>query len=140
MNFNYLYSFIHLFLFDCLFESSLHFKLLSPDLMDAHLSTFHMHTFCCSTIHVCFLKNFFFSCINIFECIYHGKNISQRNTNIPRIISYFEQEVDKQQGQDLADSYGIAFFETSAKADIGVQEAFTHLVHAVCGRILNVRL
>jgi len=43
--------------------------------------------------------------------------------------------VDKSEGQKLADEYGIAFFETSAKANINVQQAFDHLIHAVCRRI-----
>lgn len=45
------------------------------------------------------------------------------------------REVEKTAGQELADSYGIPFFETSAKADICVTDAFAALVHAVVGRI-----
>lgn len=45
--------------------------------------------------------------------------------------------VDKAAGQRLADEYGIAFFETSAKANINVQEAFDHLIHKVCERLFT---
>jgi len=43
--------------------------------------------------------------------------------------------IDKQRGQELADEYNIAFFETSAKSDQNVQEAFTSLVNSVCDRL-----
>lgn len=45
--------------------------------------------------------------------------------------------VDKAAGQRLADEYGIAFFETSAKANMNVQEAFDHLIHRVCERLFS---
>jgi Ras-related protein Rab-8A len=43
--------------------------------------------------------------------------------------------VETEKGKELAKEYGIQFFETSAKADINVQEAFTALVKQVCDRI-----
>lgn len=46
--------------------------------------------------------------------------------------------VDKNRGQELADEYSIPFFETSAKANINVQEAFTSLVNSVCDRLFSV--
>jgi len=45
--------------------------------------------------------------------------------------------VEKTRGQELADEYAIQFFETSAKADLNVQDAFTSLVNSVCGRLFT---
>jgi len=43
--------------------------------------------------------------------------------------------VETEKGRELAKEYGIQFFETSAKADINVQEAFSALVKQVCDRL-----
>jgi len=43
--------------------------------------------------------------------------------------------VEESRGRELAEEYSIPFFQTSAKADINVQEAFTCLVNAVCQRL-----
>ena len=40
-------------------------------------------------------------------------------------------------GERLAKEYGIAFYETSAKQDINVQEAFGHLVKLVSDRLFS---
>jgi len=45
--------------------------------------------------------------------------------------------VETEKGRELAKEYGIPFFETSAKADINVQEAFSALVKQVCDRLFN---
>lgn len=45
--------------------------------------------------------------------------------------------VDPSRGKALAQEYGIEFYETSAKADINVQEAFTALVNQVCDRVMG---
>lgn len=45
--------------------------------------------------------------------------------------------VTTEQGRELAKEYDIQFFETSAKQDINVQEAFTALVKQVCDRLFN---
>ena len=39
--------------------------------------------------------------------------------------------ISKEQGQELADEYGIKFIETSAKSNIGVEEAFFTLARSV---------
>lgn len=46
-----------------------------------------------------------------------------------------QRVVPTARGKSLADEYGIAFFETSAKEDINVQESFTALVRQVCNRL-----
>jgi len=46
-----------------------------------------------------------------------------------------KRAVEKARGQELADEYGIHFFESSAKSDVNVQEAFTSLVNSVCDRL-----
>lgn len=45
--------------------------------------------------------------------------------------------MSSEQGKALAAEYNIHFFETSAKADINVQEAFTQLVKQVTDRIFT---
>jgi len=42
--------------------------------------------------------------------------------------------VQRNRGEKLANEYGIPFFETSAKEDICVIEAFDSLVRTVCKR------
>jgi len=46
-----------------------------------------------------------------------------------------KKTVETERGQALAEEYDIKFFETSAKADINVQAAFSSLVQAVCDRV-----
>ena len=43
--------------------------------------------------------------------------------------------VTRQQGEALAKEYNMAFFETSAKKDIGVADAFQHIARAVVARL-----
>jgi len=45
--------------------------------------------------------------------------------------------VETSRGQALADEYDIKFFETSAKTDSNVEEAFTTLVEAVVDRMFS---
>lgn len=45
--------------------------------------------------------------------------------------------IDTEKGREIAKEYGIEFFETSAKADINVQEAFAVLVRKVTDRLFN---
>jgi len=45
--------------------------------------------------------------------------------------------VDKVKGQQLADEYDIKFFETSAKTNANVEEAFSSLVDMVCERMFG---
>ena len=42
-----------------------------------------------------------------------------------------ERKVTPEEGKELAESWGISFFETSAKARINIEEAFTELVKQV---------
>eukprot|EP00457_Paulinella_chromatophora_P014220 gb/GEZN01014617.1/.p1 GENE.gb/GEZN01014617.1/~~gb/GEZN01014617.1/.p1 ORF type:complete len:218 (-),score=32.71 gb/GEZN01014617.1/:176-829(-) len=48
-----------------------------------------------------------------------------------------EREVDTEKGQALADQYGIPFFETSAKDDVLVTEAFLELAKIVKKRLMK---
>lgn len=45
--------------------------------------------------------------------------------------------VSREEGQVLADHHGIAFFETSAKASINVDDAFNYLIRKVCDRLFS---
>lgn len=48
-----------------------------------------------------------------------------------------DRAVSTERGRELANEFGIEFFETSAKADINVQEAFGKLVDMVCDRMFS---
>eukprot|EP00808_Paulinella_micropora_P009034 g82702.t1 len=48
-----------------------------------------------------------------------------------------EREVETEKGQALADQYGIPFFETSAKDDVLVTEAFLELAKIVKKRLMR---
>jgi len=74
----------------------------------------------------------------------------QSPPRIPRLLSRWfwfsegnkcdlkeEKVVDFSRGREIADLYDIQFFETSAKADINVQEAFGALVDMVCDRMFS---
>jgi len=45
--------------------------------------------------------------------------------------------ISTQRGQDLANEYGIPFFETSAKSSINVEECFLTLANACFARLKN---
>jgi hypothetical protein len=47
------------------------------------------------------------------------------------------QAVATERGQDLAKEYGIPFFETSAKNNINVTEAFTTIASAIKKRLMD---
>jgi Ras-related protein Rab-8A len=76
---------------------------------------------------------------NIRKWIQDVRTYAEDTVNIVLIGNKSDLEskraVEKSRGQDLAKEYDILFFETSAKADINVQEAFTALVSAVCDRM-----
>lgn len=46
-----------------------------------------------------------------------------------------KRKIDINQGQSLADEYGIPFFETSAKTNENVEEAFTRITRDIMARI-----
>lgn len=48
-----------------------------------------------------------------------------------------ERAVSMDDGKKLAAEFGIPFFETSAKADIGVNDAFSTLITTVCERLFS---
>jgi len=48
-----------------------------------------------------------------------------------------EKMVETQRGQQLADEYGIQFFETSAKSNINVDEAFRSIAQSIKKRLLD---
>jgi small GTP-binding protein len=76
---------------------------------------------------------------NIRKWIQDVRTYAEDTVNIVLIGNKSDLEskraVEKSRGQDLAKEYDILFFETSAKADVNVQEAFTALVGAVCERM-----
>jgi Ras-related protein Rab-8A len=45
-----------------------------------------------------------------------------------------ERVITRERGEAIAKEFGVRFYETSAKADIGVLEAFDGLVDQVCDR------
>ena len=45
--------------------------------------------------------------------------------------------ISKEQGQQLADEFGIKFIETSAKSNIGVEEAFFTLARDIKKRLID---
>ena len=45
--------------------------------------------------------------------------------------------MSREEGEALAAQYGVQFFETSAKANIGVTEAFTSITNDVVERLGN---
>ena len=45
------------------------------------------------------------------------------------------REVSREQGEELAAKYGVKFFETSAKSNIGVTEAFESITKHVVERL-----
>lgn len=47
----------------------------------------------------------------------------------------FLQKVTKEQGEALAEQYGIKFFETSAKQNINVDEAFFSISQDIVSRL-----
>lgn len=47
------------------------------------------------------------------------------------------EAISKEQGQALADEYGIKFLETSAKSNIGVEESFFSLARDIKKRLID---
>lgn len=48
-----------------------------------------------------------------------------------------EKVIETEKGQEIADEYDVKFFETSAKENENVTEAFTALVNMVCERLFS---
>jgi Ras-related protein Rab-8A len=61
--------------------------------------------------------------------------------NDERVIAELEANnktpVRTQEGQELADEYGVQFFETSAKENINVEEAFNCIAKETMERMLQ---
>jgi hypothetical protein len=49
------------------------------------------------------------------------------------------QQVSFEAGKSLADEYGIRFFETSAKNNVNVDEAFMTIAKEIVDRLKEVR-
>ncbi|KAI9187855.1 GTP-binding protein [Blastocladiella emersonii ATCC 22665] len=47
--------------------------------------------------------------------------------------------ISKEQGQELADEFGVKFIETSAKSNIGVEEAFFSLAKDIKKRLIDTQ-
>jgi len=48
-----------------------------------------------------------------------------------------EKAVETKRGEDLANEYGITFFECSAKTNVNVTEAFTHIAVQIKDRLIK---
>ena len=46
-----------------------------------------------------------------------------------------KRQVTKEEGQELADAYGLLFFETSAKTDVNVKTVFNNSLEEIARRI-----
>ena len=46
-----------------------------------------------------------------------------------------KRQVSKEEGQELADAYGLLFFETSAKTDVNVKTVFNNSLEEIARRI-----
>lgn len=61
----------------------------------------------------------------------------QINDNIPKVLLgnkcdlTIERQVSYEQGEELARKYGIKFFETSAKMNTNITEAFEHVINKI---------
>lgn len=42
-----------------------------------------------------------------------------------------DKVIDKETGKQLADEYGLEFFETSAKSGLNIAELFEHIAHSI---------
>jgi GTPase SAR1 family protein len=78
---------------------------------------------------------------NIRKWIQDVHTYAESNVNIV-LIGNKNDLVDKKvvqssQGEELAREYKIQFFETSAKTDQNVQQAFNALVQQVCDRLFS---
>mmetsp|Transcript_5406 Transcript_5406/g.13177 ORF Transcript_5406/g.13177 Transcript_5406/m.13177 type:complete len:204 (-) Transcript_5406:282-893(-) len=78
------------------------------------------------------------SFLNIRKWIQDVRTYAEQNVNLVLIGNKCDlvdrKAVQKERGEQLAEEYGIQFFEASAKEDINVSEAFDSLVRAVCKR------
>jgi len=81
------------------------------------------------------------SFLNIRKWIQDVRAYAEQNVNLVLIGNKCDlvdkKAVETQRGQQLADEYGINFFETSAKENILVDDAFDSLVRTVCERKFN---
>ena len=84
-----------------------------------------VHTYAESSVNIVLIGN---------KCDLDSKKVKDF-CHAPLSIVAPAQVVPESKGRELAEEYGIHFFETSAKADINVQEAFGSLVNAVCLRL-----
>jgi len=78
---------------------------------------------------------------NIKKWIQDVRTYAESNVNLVLIGNKCdlqnEQAIPKEKGQEIADEYNVKFFETSAKENINVQEAFSALVNMVCDRMFS---
>jgi len=78
---------------------------------------------------------------NIKKWIQDVRTYAESNVNLVLIGNKCDLEnekaIPKEKGQEIADEYDVKFFETSAKENINVQDAFSSLVNMVCDRMFT---
>jgi len=78
---------------------------------------------------------------NIKKWIQDVRTYAESNVNLVLIGNKCDLEnekvIPKEKGQEIADEYSVKFFETSAKENINVQDAFSSLVNMVCDRMFT---